>query len=94
MQRLPDPGLTPTSQEAGGMVHSQALAMTAPGTPPGFDGASMAYPVSTDSAQPPGQSGATIPIPTDPVGAQARDGGRRTGDMTGPSPWVKTGTAS
>ena len=52
VQRLPDPGLMPTSQEAGGTVHSNALAQTAPGSMPGFDGGLMTYPVSTDSPGP------------------------------------------
>ena len=51
-QRLPDPGMMPTSQEAGGTVHSNALAQTAPGSMPGFDGGQMNYPVSTDSPGP------------------------------------------
>ena len=45
-------GLVPTSQEAGGTVHSNALAQTAPGSMPGFDGGAMSYPVSTDSPLP------------------------------------------
>jgi hypothetical protein len=52
VQRLPDPGLMPTSQEAGGTVHSNALAQTAPGSMPGFEGGLMTYPVSTDSPGP------------------------------------------
>lgn len=56
VQNLPSPGMLPTSQEAGGTVHSNMLAMTAPGTEPGYDGGTMTYNVSTDSAQaPPGQ---------------------------------------
>ena len=53
VQVYPSPGLIPTSQEAGGTVHSNALAMTAPGTEPGFDGGTMTYPVSTDSPDAP-----------------------------------------
>jgi hypothetical protein len=53
VQRLPDPGLLPTSQEAGGTVHSNALAQTAPGTDPGFDGGTLTYNVSTDAADAP-----------------------------------------
>lgn len=52
VQQLPSPGMMPTSQEAGGTVHSNALAQTAPGSMPGFDGGQMSYPVSTDSPQP------------------------------------------
>ena len=50
--RLPDPGLMPSSQEAGGTVHSNELAQTAPGSMPGYDGGVMNYPVSTDSPPP------------------------------------------
>lgn len=53
VQRLPDPGMLPTSQEAGGVVHSNALAQTAPGTAPGFDGGTLTYNASTDSPQAP-----------------------------------------
>ena len=53
VQRLADPGLVPTSQEAGGTVHSTAMAMTAPGTEPGFDGGTMTNNVSTDAPGPP-----------------------------------------
>lgn len=52
VQRYPDPGLLPTSQEGGGVVHSNALAMTAPGSAPGFDGGKLTYNVSTDSPGP------------------------------------------
>ena len=98
MLRLPDPGLVPTSQEAGGMVHDQSLAMTAPGTAPGFDGGSYPYPVATDlpaGSPAPGQSGATVPVPTDPAG-QPRDGlGRWTADgqVPGAGPWRPTPSA-
>jgi hypothetical protein len=53
VERLPDPGLMPTSQEAGGVVHDNSLAMTAPGSAPGFDGGTLSYPVSTDDPAPP-----------------------------------------
>jgi hypothetical protein len=49
VQRYPDPGMLPTSQEAGGTVHDQSHAMAAPGSMPGFDGGLMSYPVSTDA---------------------------------------------
>lgn len=48
VQRLPDAGLVPTSQEGGGTVHDNSKAMSAPGSMPGYDGGAMAYPVSTD----------------------------------------------
>ena len=48
VQRYPNPGMMPTSQEAGGTVHDQSHAMAAPGSRPGFDGGQMSYPVSTD----------------------------------------------
>ena len=53
VQVYPSPGMLPTSQEAGGTVHDQSHAMTAPGTAPGFDGGTMSYPVSTDSPDAP-----------------------------------------
>lgn len=70
VQRLPDPGLIPSSQEAGGTVHSNSLAQTAPGTQPGFDGGLMTYPVSTDSPGPmsPNQDDRR---PVEPSGAMA-----------------------
>lgn len=52
MQRLPDPGMNQTSQEGGGTVHSNALAMSAPGSAPGYDAGTMTYPVSTDAPVP------------------------------------------
>ena len=52
MQRLPNPGIVPTSQEGGGTVHDNSLAMSAPGSQPGFDAGSMSYPVSTDAPKP------------------------------------------
>lgn len=88
VQRLPDPTMLPTSQEAGGMVHDNRLAMTAPGTAPGFDGGSYAYPASTDlppASPPPGQSGPTIPVPTQPVSS--------TGTKTG-GPYPDLGSTS
>ncbi len=70
VQRYPDPGLMPSSQEAGGTVHSNALAQTAPGSMPGYDGGLMSYPVSTDS---PGPMSAQQDDrrPVDPSGAMA-----------------------
>jgi hypothetical protein len=72
VQRYPDAGMLPTSQEGGGTVHDQSHAMTAPGSAPGFDGGVMTYPVSTDAPPAPpvpdrddrwlaGESGAKAP---------------------------------
>jgi hypothetical protein len=58
---MKSPGLNPTSSEAGGMTHDADLAMTAPGTAPGFDGGTMNYPVSVDLAPDP-FSGPQIPV--------------------------------
>ncbi|MDQ2875362.1 MAG: endonuclease VII domain-containing protein [Actinomycetota bacterium] len=102
-------GLLPSSQEAGGMVHDQSAAMTAPGSPPGFDGGALSYPVTDDTPMPPmfGQD-KVVPVSTQPgekggAGLPPRkpsgtfDGGQWTGNVTGPgseSGWVKTPAAS
>lgn len=60
------PGLVPTSQEAGGLIHSNDLAMTAQGSQPGFDGGLMVAPTTTD---------APLPLPAAlPVDADAETG--------------------
>ena len=65
METLPNPGMVPTSQEAGGMVHTNELAMTAPGSPPGFDGGALIYPTSADVGAPAADKANTPQIPVD-----------------------------
>jgi hypothetical protein len=89
------------------MVHSQALARTAPGSPPGFDGGALTYPVSTDAPMPdmwgtqvpvstqPGEDGGKGLPPRKPSGTP--DGGQWAQTVTGPGPesgWAKTPSAS
>lgn len=104
VQRIPVKiGLVPTSQEAGGTVHSQAASMTAPGSQPGFDGGTMAYTVSADGPPAP-MFGAELPVSSQPgdglpprVPAGSQEGGRWARDVTGPGSeagWVKTPAAS
>jgi hypothetical protein len=81
--RLPDPGMLPTSQEAGGCVHDNSAAMTAPGSQPGFDGGTLAYPASTDGPGP--AMPATIPV-SDQSG---RDGLGRFTESSGAWTMVK-----
>lgn len=95
MERLPDPGMLPTSQEAGGMVHNPAGAMTAPGRPPGGDYGQLAYPVSSDL--PPAPPSANIPVGTPTVEPRLPDvpaapGRFPTPAADGPT-WTKTSTA-
>jgi hypothetical protein len=71
VQRYPDPPLTPTSQEAGGCVHDQSLAQTAPGSAPGFDGGVLSYPVSTDAPPVPRGPDRDDRRPAGPSGALA-----------------------
>jgi|HubBroStandDraft_2_1064218.scaffolds.fasta_scaffold11961_4 hypothetical protein len=66
MQVLPGPKLVPTSQAAGGMVHSAALAQTAPGTPPGYDGGSETFNDNVDGPPHDMFGGAQTPVSTQP----------------------------
>jgi hypothetical protein len=66
MQVLPGPHLVPTSQEAGGCVHDPSLALTAPGSPPGYDGGDLNYPVSVDTKSTDMFGGAETPVSTSP----------------------------
>lgn len=65
VQRLADPGLLPTSQEAGGTVHDQSMSMTAKGSAPGYDGGVMTYNVSTDSPAAEQPQPPVIPVSTE-----------------------------
>ena len=53
--RLPNPPLVPSSMSSGGEVHSNAMAMGAPGS----------QPVSAPSPGDPGQAAETLPLPVD-----------------------------
>jgi hypothetical protein len=66
MEVLPSPGVLPTSQEAGNMVHDQSLAMTAPGSQPGFDGGTFAGPWPQNSDNPPAGMPAERPVGNPP----------------------------
>jgi hypothetical protein len=66
MQVLPSPGIVPTSQAAGGMVHSAALALTAPGSPPGYDGGSETFVTNLDGPPHDMFGGAQTPVSTSP----------------------------
>lgn len=78
------------------MIHDNSLAMSAPGTPPGFAGGSFAYPQATDlTAAAPGQSGPAVPVSTGqsriPGGTPA--GGQWSSQEPGESPWKRTPAA-
>ena len=75
MERLPSPGMMPTSQEAGGCTHDNSAAQTAPGSWPGFDNGQLTYTVSTDAPGP--AMPAAIPVSTE---SGRDDGGRFTED--------------
>ena len=60
VQRLPNPPLVPSSMSSGGEVHSNAMAMGAPGS----------QPVSAPSPQDPGQAVETLPLPVDTTGQE------------------------
>lgn len=97
MQRLASPGLVPTSQEAGGMVHDNALAHTAPGSPPGCDAGRLTYPVSEDMPAPDMFGGDTVPVSTQAGHggnpAVPAEGGRFTVPADGDAgKWGRAGT--
>lgn len=80
MEVLPSPGLVPTSQDGGGLVHANDKAMTAPGTAPGFDSGSYDAPRTTDHAPEPVPEG-----PERPVGSKQQP----TAWQPGGGSWVK-----
>ena len=80
MQRLSNPSLVPTSQSPGGEVHSNAAAMTAPGSP-----GVAPMPVGLVETLPlPIDSGPEIPVSTE----SGRDDGGRFAQS---GPWQSAG---
>jgi len=66
MEVLPSPGMLPTSQEAGNQQHDQSLAMTAPGSPPGFDAGTFPPATPWNADGPPAPASPEIPVGNPP----------------------------
>jgi hypothetical protein len=94
VQRYPDPGLLPTSQEAGGSVHDNSLALGAPGSDPGFDAATMTYNVSTDAPRPPAGPDMADQWDVDPGGAHHQPHDPESGEFMTGSPWGQAGSSA
>jgi hypothetical protein len=80
MEVLPSPGLLPTAQEAGNMVNANDLAMTAPGSQPGYDGGAFAGPWPANTDTPPPSGPPEIPVGNPPPKPQPTSTWRPSGD--------------